>query len=129
MRSHGVGCVSRPGGGEHDRRGEAASRMYNKESMKVTTHSAEAWTEMSDRESSKAKGAKRRSPPSRGERACMMPAVNAAARKTTLVTSDTTGQLCNKVGVAIGAGVSDLSSAASHSGSTLVGGSRVSTGC
>eukprot|EP00965_Chrysotila_dentata_P173217 5717169-Pleurochrysis_carterae.AAC.1 len=78
MRSHGVGSVSRPCGGGHDRRGEAASRTYNKESMKVTTHSAEARTETSDRERGKAKDAKRRSPPSRGERACMMPAITAA---------------------------------------------------
>eukprot|EP00965_Chrysotila_dentata_P201561 6180639-Pleurochrysis_carterae.AAC.2 len=64
---------------------------YSKESMKVTTHRAEAWIETSERKRSEAKAEMRRSPPSCGERACMMPAVSVAARKTTLVTSDTTG--------------------------------------
>eukprot|EP00965_Chrysotila_dentata_P252172 6210532-Pleurochrysis_carterae.AAC.1 len=85
MRLHGVGCASRPCGDGHDRRGEAAGRTYSKERAKVTTHSAEAWTEKSDREREKAENTRRRSPPSRGERACMMPAVSAAARKTTLL--------------------------------------------
>eukprot|EP00965_Chrysotila_dentata_P102013 3367426-Pleurochrysis_carterae.AAC.1 len=85
MRPHGVGRGSRPCEGGHDRRSEAASRAYKKESMKVTTQiSAEAWIEISERESSEAKVAMRRSPPSCGERASMMPAVSAAARKTTL---------------------------------------------
>eukprot|EP00965_Chrysotila_dentata_P257786 6213004-Pleurochrysis_carterae.AAC.2 len=98
--------------------------------MKVITHSAEAWIEMSERERSEAKVAMRRSPPSCGERACMMPAVSAAAKKTTLVTSDTTGQVCNEAGVATGIGASDLSWAAvSHVESTLVGESEASTGC
>eukprot|EP00965_Chrysotila_dentata_P111800 3697216-Pleurochrysis_carterae.AAC.2 len=84
MRSQGAGCVSRPCGGEHDRCGEASSRTYSKESMKDTTHSAKARAGVIDRKRSNARGAKQRSPPSRGDQACMMPAVSAAARKTTL---------------------------------------------
>eukprot|EP00965_Chrysotila_dentata_P013956 463046-Pleurochrysis_carterae.AAC.1 len=69
-----------------------------------TTHSAMARAGVPDRERSKASGAQRRSPPSRGDQACMKPAVRAAARKTTLVTSDTTGQACAAAGVATAAG-------------------------
>eukprot|EP00965_Chrysotila_dentata_P008634 280795-Pleurochrysis_carterae.AAC.1 len=80
-----------PCGGEQERCGEAPSCARSKKIMH-TTHSAMARAGVLDRERSKASGAQRRSPPSRGDQACMRPAVRAAARKTTLVTSDTTGQ-------------------------------------
>eukprot|EP00965_Chrysotila_dentata_P127933 4230542-Pleurochrysis_carterae.AAC.2 len=59
-----------------------------------------------------------------------MPAVSAAARKTTLVTSDTTGQACIEAGVGTGIGGSSLSEAtASPAGSTFARESKASTGC
>eukprot|EP00965_Chrysotila_dentata_P057286 1900285-Pleurochrysis_carterae.AAC.1 len=92
-----------PCGGEHERCGEAPSRAWSKK-ITHTTHSAMARAGVLDRERNMASGAKRRIPPSRGDQACMRPAVRAAARKTTLVTSDTTGQVCAEAGIATAAG-------------------------
>eukprot|EP00965_Chrysotila_dentata_P175683 5799786-Pleurochrysis_carterae.AAC.1 len=67
-----------------------------------------------------------------------MPAVRAAARKTTLVTSDTTGQACAEAGVATAAGaitaagangVAWVSSQAGLSLDGRLGTSGTSTGC
>eukprot|EP00965_Chrysotila_dentata_P082995 2738041-Pleurochrysis_carterae.AAC.1 len=128
MRSLVAGCELRPCGGEHERCGEAPGCARREERMH-TTHRAMARAGAVDRERSRARGAKRRIPPSRGDQACMMPAASAAARKTTLVTRDTTGQVCAEAGVAVAEGTTGAASAvAAQSGLRLDGLSGTSTG-
>eukprot|EP00965_Chrysotila_dentata_P079023 2606081-Pleurochrysis_carterae.AAC.1 len=72
-----------------------------------------------DRERSRARGAKRQIPPSRGDQACMLPAVSAAARKTTLATRDTTGQVSADAGAATAEGATGAALLVAHAGLSL----------
>eukprot|EP00965_Chrysotila_dentata_P261950 6214420-Pleurochrysis_carterae.AAC.2 len=118
----------RPCGDGHARRSEATCCAHSKESMMITAHRAEACVDTSDRESSGREIATQRCPPLWGVRACMMPAASAAVRKTTLVTSDMTGQVCIEAGVAAEAG-GLLPAAASLAESTFAGELASSAGC